>query len=79
MGKADKLTGLKTGDKAVITFQKKADDSAAEVSKLVAKIGNLQLVARSNKTAKKNVNVVMKMDDSTKAVIQDIENLEFVA
>ena len=77
MGKVDKLTGLKTGDKAVITFQKKADDSAAEVSKLVAKIGNLQLVARSNKTAKKNVNVVLKMDDSTKAVIQGIENLGY--
>lgn len=77
MGKVDKLTGLKTGDKAVITFQKKAGDSAAEVSKLVAKIGNLQLVARSNKTAKKNVNVVLKMDDSTKAVIQGIENLGY--
>ena len=77
MGKVDKLTGLKTGDKAVITFQKKADDSTDEVSKLVAKIGNLQLVARSNKTAKKNVNVVLKMDDSTKAVIQSIEKLGY--
>lgn len=77
MGKVDKLTGLKTGDKAVITFQKKADDSTDEVSKLVAKIGNLPLVARSNKTAKKNVNVVLKMDDSTKAVIQSIEKLGY--
>ena len=73
MGTVDKLTGLKTGDKAVITFQKKADDSSAMVSQIAEKIGKLQLIARSSKTAKKNVEVVLKTDAQTKAAIEAIE------
>ena len=74
MGKVDKLTGLKTGDKAVITFQKKADKSDAEISKLIAKVGKLKLVARSKKTAKKNVKVVLKTNVQTKAAIRAIKD-----
>ena len=61
MGKVDKLTGLKTGDKVVITFQAKADK--AEMDKMVAeKVGKLQLIARSSKTGKDNIKVIVKGD-----------------
>ena len=62
MGKVEKLTGLKTGDKATITFQAKADGKA-EMDKMIAqKASKLTLMARSAKTAKKNIKVVVKGD-----------------
>ena len=62
MGKVEKLTGLKTGDKATITFQAKADGKA-EMDKMIAqKASKLKLMARSAKTAKKNIKVVVKGD-----------------
>lgn len=61
MGKVDKLTGLKTGDKVVITFQAKADKAATD--KMIAeKIKELQLIARSSKTGKDNIKVIVKGD-----------------
>ena len=61
MGKLDKLTGLKTGDKVVITFQAKADKAATD--KMIAeKIKELQLIARSSKTGKDNIKVIVKGD-----------------
>ena len=60
MGKVEKLTGLKTGDKATITFQAKTDGKA-EMDKMIAqKASKLTLMARSAKTAKKNIKVVVK-------------------
>ena len=57
----DKLTGLKTGDKVVITFQVKADKAATD--KMIAeKIKELQLIARSSKTGKDNIKVIVKGD-----------------
>ena len=62
MGKVEKLTGLKTGDKATITFQAKADGKA-EMDKMIAqKASKLKLMARSAKTAKLNIKVVVKGD-----------------
>ena len=62
MGKVEKLTGLKTGDKATITFQAKTDGKA-EMDKIIAqKASRLTLMARSAKTAKKNIKVVVKGD-----------------
>ena len=62
MGKVEKLTGLKTGDKATITFQAKTDGKA-EMDKMTAqKASKLKLMARSAKTAKKNIKVVVKGD-----------------
>ena len=62
MGKVEKLTGLKTGDKATITFRAKTDGKA-EMDKIIAqKASKLKLMARSAKTAKKNIKVVVKGD-----------------
>ena len=62
MGKVEKLTGLKTGDKATITFRAKTDGKA-EMDKIVAqKASKLTLMARSKKTAKLNIKVVVKGD-----------------
>ena len=62
MGKVEKLTGLKTGDKATITFRAKTDGKA-EMDKMIAqKASKLKLMARSAKTAKMNIKVVVKGD-----------------
>ena len=62
MGKVEKLTGLKTGDKATITFRAKTDGKV-EMDKIIAqKASKLTLMARSKKTAKLNIKVVVKGD-----------------
>lgn len=62
MGKVEELTGLKTGDKATITFRAKTDGKA-EMDKIIAqKASKLTLMARSKKTAKLNIKVVVKGD-----------------
>ena len=62
MGKVEKLTGLKTGDKATITFRAKTDGKA-EMDKIIAqKASKLTLMARSKKTAKLNIKVVVEGD-----------------
>ena len=62
MGKVEKLTGLKTGDKATITFRAKTDGKV-EMDKMIAqKASKLTLMARSAKTAKLNIKVVVKGD-----------------
>lgn len=54
----NKITGLKTGDKVVVTFKEKAaPEPAFDVQKYVS---DLKLVARSTKTAKGNVKVTVK-------------------
>ena len=77
VAKTDKLTGLKTGDKVVITFRKTADDSAAITKSIASKVSQMQLIARSSKTAKKNIKVVLKTDAQTTALIKDIQDLGY--
>ena len=65
MGKVEKLTGLKTGDKATITFRAKAGekDGKEETDKMIAReVSKLRLTARSARTAKKNVKLVVQSD-----------------
>ena len=65
MGKVEKLTGLKTGDKVTITFRAKAGekDGKEETDKMIAReVSKLRLTARSTRTAKKNVKLVVKGD-----------------
>ena len=77
MGKVEKLTGLKTGDKATITFQAKTDGKA-EMDKMIAqKASKLTLMARSAKTAKKNIKAVLKSDAKVKASIKEMKDLGF--
>ena len=55
---SNKVTGLKTGDKVVVTFKEKAaPEPAFDVQKYVS---DLKLVARSTKTAKGNIKVAVK-------------------
>ena len=54
----NKITGLKAGDKVVVTFKAKAaPEPAFDVQKYVS---DLKLVARSTKTAKGNIKVAVK-------------------
>lgn len=54
----NKITGLKTGDKVVVTFKAKAaPEPEFDVQKYVS---DLKLVARSTKTAKGNIKVAVK-------------------
>ena len=65
MGKVEKLTGLKTGDKVTITFRAKAGetDGKEETDKMIAReVSKLRMTARSARTAKKNVKLVVKAD-----------------
>ena len=77
VAKTDKLTGLKTGDKVVITFRKTAEDPAVIAKTLEEKVGKIQLIARSSKTAKKNIKVVLKTDAETDALIKDIQDMGY--
>lgn len=64
----NKITGLKAGDKVVVTFKEKAaPEPEFDVQKYVSK---LKIVARSSKTAKKNIRVKVTSvtDQNGKAV-----------
>ena len=75
IAKTEKLTGLKTGDKVVITFRKKADNPAFIAKTVSEKISRMQFTARSSVTAKKNIRVILKGDTQTTAAIRDIQEL----
>ena len=68
-GAVDKVTGLKTGDKLEVTF--KAKDTF-DVAKYVA---DLQLVARSSKTAKGNVKVTVTSVTDLDGKVVDLSEL----
>ena len=73
----DKLTGLKTGDKVVVTFREKSDESAAEIKAVATKVGKMQLIARSSRTAKKNIRITVKADKKTHSLIKEIKDLGY--
>ena len=54
-----------------------AEDTAANIAKGKAITADLNLVARSSKTSKKNIKVVLKEDAKTKASIKELQDLGF--
>lgn len=54
-----------------------ADDAAAKIEKAKSIVRDMKLIARSSKTAKKNIKVVLKDDPGTKAAIKELEELGF--
>lgn len=78
-GAVNKLTGLKTGDKVVVSFKSTApaaDDSAA-LETIKEKVAKLQFMARSSKTSKKNVKLTLKFDSKTSAEINEFKSLGY--
>lgn len=73
MGKVDKLTGLKTGDKVVVIFIKAAQDPADMDNQIRQQLSKAQLKARSSFTANRNVKVVFETDKQTKTLLEDIQ------
>ena len=53
------------------------DDNAAKIEKAKSIVKDLKLVARSSKTAKKNVKAVLKSDAKVKASIKELKDLGF--
>ncbi len=72
-----KLAAEATGSTITMTIEPAADDSAAKIEKAKEIVADMQLVARSSKTAKKSVKVVLKTDDATKTSIEELKALGF--
>ena len=53
------------------------DDAAAKMEKAKSIVKDMKLVARSSKTAKKNIKAVLKNDAKTKASVQELKDLGF--
>lgn len=54
-----------------------ANDAAAKIEKAKSIASGMKLIARSSKTVKKNIKVVLKDDSGTKAAIKELEDLGF--
>ena len=54
-----------------------ADDNAANIAKAKSITADMKLVARSSKTAKKNIKAVLKNDAKVKASVQELKDLGF--
>ena len=70
-----------TGSTVTVAIEKAAeepaDDAAAKMKKAKSIVKDMKLVARSSKTAKKNVKAVLKNDAKTKESIQELKDLGF--
>ena len=70
-----------TGSTVTVAIEKAAeeptDDAAAKIEKAKSIVKDLKLVARSSKTAKKNIKAVLKNNAKTKASIQELKDLGF--
>ena len=70
-----------TGSTVTIAVEKAAeeptDDTAANIAKAKYITADLKLVARSSKTAKKNIKAVLKSDAKVKASIKELKDLGF--
>ncbi len=53
------------------------DDNAAKIAKAKSIVKNMKLVARSSKTAKKNIKAVLKSDAKVNASIKELKDLGF--
>lgn len=78
-GAVNKLTGLKTGDKVVVTFKSTAPtaDGGATLETIKEKVAKLQFMARSSKTSKKNVKLTLKFDSKTSAQLDELKSLGY--
>ena len=70
-----------TGSTITVAVEKAAeeptDDAAAKMEKAKSIVKDMKLVARSSKTAKKNIKAVLKNDAKTKASVQELKDLGF--
>ena len=70
-----------TGSTVTVAIEKAAeeqtDDAAAKMEKAKSIVKDMKLVARSSKTAKKNIKAVLKNDAKTKASVQELKELGF--
>ena len=71
--KDNKVTGLKTGDKVVVTFVKKSQTGEEEFNNIKDGIKNLKLAVSTSKNSKKNVKVNVKIKNG-KSLIKDLES-----
>ena len=74
------LSAGATGSTIAITVEKAEkpiDDNAAKVEKAKALTKEMKLVARSTKTAKKNVKITVKTNSKTTAAIKELKNLGY--
>ena len=69
-GAVSELTGLRTGDKIEVTFQKTKETLDAEAKATVASLSTMK--ARSSKTAKGNIKVVAKLSYAEKAKLAEL-------
>ena len=70
-----------TGATVTVTIEKAAEepteDAAAKIEKAKSIVKDMKLVARSSKTAKKNIKAVLKSDAKVKASVQELKDLGF--
>ena len=71
--KDNKVTGLKTGDKVVVTFAKKDSADEDAYKNISDDVKNLKLAVRTSKTSKKNIKATVQIK-SGKSVIKDLES-----
>lgn len=68
------------GGSAIVppTVQEPEDDGNAAILKQIeSKVSQIQFAARSAKTSKKNIKVMLKLDEDTDAAIKEIQNLGY--
>ena len=67
-----------TGSTVTVAIEKAAqqptDDTAANIAKTKSLVKDMKLVARSSKTAKKNVKVTVSLDKQDKAIIKELKD-----
>ena len=69
-----------TGSTVTVAIEKAAeptDDAAAKIAKAKSIVKDMKLVARSSKTAKKNIKAVLKSDAKVTASIKELKDLGF--
>ena len=70
-----------TGSTVTVVIEKAAeeptDDAAAKIEKAKSIVKDMKLVARSSKTAKKNIKAVLKSDAKVNASIKELKDLGF--
>ena len=69
-----------TGSTVTVAIEKAAeptDDAAAKIAKAKSIVKDMKLVARSSKTAKKNIKVTTSLDKQDKTLIKELKDLGF--